>query len=614
MQNRFKRIFSFFGVFLLFFIFVTKVSAATINISCANRYLTLINPVRNQSLWADSSLSPLEQQYSEVEKYSFPATWLLQYDTFSDRDLIDEIKSFDSKQEKGVFLEVSKELAADAGVTYPIYLRWSDPGAVFLSAYSQSDRRKLIDQAFEKYKKTFGTFPRSVGAWWIDSYSLNYMVNKYQVRAALIVADQKVTDSYGVWGQWWGFPYKPSKANILVPASDNNNFENAVILQWAQRDPVLAYGGVGQFSRYSLQANDYVAVGKDISYFKSLTSQYLDCTNPLGQITVGLETGMESVSNPLEYEKQLQYLSTIPGLNVVTMLDFAEKYSEVYKINPDKVFFGNDSYEWIMTPGYRENQGLGEKINYNQNISFKDYFLKDNSGFLNRVLPISGINKTLFPWYLLVSFLLFLVSLRLNLFRVWFSSTFFLLVGYGLIIRSTYKFGWQVFYGPQVQRLEFFQIFIVLVSFATTFVIGRIFKNKFNLLLFPLVFGLDQIISALRYTAIEGARYFGITLGNARFIGIKIANGLPVIANQIFGPIQFQSLTKFDFSKIWQKQFLYFVANPAIHLVIAVVLWRILIKLPEKIKYFVFIVLFILFVLELKMIFTSDPISVTPIN
>ena len=347
-----KKIFIVITFVLFSFLLLPKTVLAD-SISCPNRYLTLIYPVRDRSLWSDKSLNPIIQQYTDVKKYSFAATWLLQYDTFNDQDLTNEIKSFDSKQEKGVFLEVSKKLAADANVIYPEGVRWSDPGAVFLSAYSQSDRIRLIDQIFSKYKTVYGVYPKSVGAWWIDSYSLNYMVKKYGVKSVLICADQKVTDSYGIWGQWWGFPYKPSKANILVPASKTNNMENTVVLQWAQRDPILAYGGVGQFSRYSLQANDYVVVGKDINYFKQLTSQYLDCKNSLGQITVGLETGMESLREPVEYERQLDYLSTISSLNIVTMRDFAANYSKVYKINPDNIFFGTENAEWKMTTGYR---------------------------------------------------------------------------------------------------------------------------------------------------------------------------------------------------------------------------------------------------------------------
>jgi hypothetical protein len=619
LQNSFKK--ALFLFFLLFssFVFTTRVKADEISIQCSNRYLTLINPVRDRSLWKDPSLNPLKQQYADVKKYSFPATWLLQYDTFSDTDLTHEVLSFDSNQEKGIFLEVSRKLAFDAGVTYPIYLRWSDPGAVFLSAYSQSERRKLIDKAFEGYKKIYGTYPKSVGAWWIDSYSFDYMVSKYKIESALILADQKVTDSYGVWGGWWGFPYKPSKANILVPASNAGNSEDAVVVQWAQRDPILAYGGVGLFSRYSLQANDYTVVGRDINYFKNLTSQYLDCKNQLGQITVGLETGMESLMAPAEYQKQLSYLSSIPGLNVVTMNEFAQKYSQVYdvnpdKVNPDKILFGDAGSNWEMTTSYRKNEKLGDYINYNQQLSFKDYFLADHSSFLARVMPISGNVKSLIPWYLLASFILLLISLKFKLFKVWFVSTLVSLVGYGLIFRSTYKFGWEVFYGVQVGELVLVQVLVVILVFVTTLLINKIFKHKFNLWLLALAFGLDRILSLFRYTSIEGVKYFGIVFGKDGIIGIKILGHSLHFINQNFEPIQFQALIKFDFSKIWQNELIYFIAYPLIHFVLAFILWRILGRLSGKVRFAIYVLLTILFIWEVRVVFVSDPLSVLPLK
>jgi hypothetical protein len=614
LQSNFKKVLFIFILLLSVFIFTAPARAAETSLQCQNRFLTLVNPVRDRSLWTDPSLNPLKQQYTDVKKYSFPATWLLQYDTFSDTDLITEVQSFDSNQEKGIFLEVSRKLAFDAGVAYPIYLRWSDPGAVFLSAYSQSDRRKLIDQAFEGYKKIFGTYPKSVGAWWIDSYSFDYMVSKYKIESALILADQKVTDSYGVWGGWWGFPYKPSKANILVPASNAGDSENAVIVQWAQRDPVLAYGGIGVFSRYSLQANDYVAVGKDINYFKSLTSQYLDCKNPLGQITVGLETGMESLMEPAEYQKQLSYLSTIPGLNIVTMSEFAQNYSKVYKVNPDKILFGESGANWEMTSNYRKNEKLGDYINYNQQLSFKDYFLADHSSFLNRVMPVSGSIKSLVPWYLLASLILFFVSLRLNIFKVWLASSLISLVGYGLIFRSTYKFGWEVFYGLQVPNLALVQALVIVGVFLVTLLINRTFRSKFNLLLIPLVFGLDRIVSFFRYTSIEGAKYFGVVFGKDGLLGLKIVGHTVLFTNQSFEPIQFQSLIKFDFAKVWQSGLLYFVAYPLIHFLLAFILWKIMTRLSGKVRFVLYVFLTILFIWEFQTIFAADPLSVLPLK
>lgn len=616
MQSNFKKILFIFLIFLFSFVFVTKVKADSVNISCPNRYLTLINPVRDRSLWSDKSLNPIIQQYADIKKYSFSATWLLQYDTFSDQDLVNEIKSFDSKQEKGVFLEVSKKLASDANVIYPDGVRWSDPGAVFLSAYSQSDRKLLIDQIFAKYKTVYGTYPKSVGVWWIDSYSLDYMVSKYGITSVLIVADQKVTDSYGVWGQWWGFPYKPSKANILVPASNTVNLENTVVVQWAQRDPVLAYGGVGQFSRYSLQANDYVVVGKDINYFKDLTSQYLDCKNTLGQITVGLETGMESLREPLEYQKQLAYLSTIPNLDVVTMSNFSRSYSKIYKINPDKVFFGNRGESWEMTSGYRKNEKLGEYINYNQNLSFKDYFLKDNSSFLDRVLPIKGSEKSVssFHWLAIVVIFLAGVSIWKKNIIVFASAFLFYLAGFGLIFRSGYIFGWLVFYGPTIKDILLLQILILLIVFIMIWLINFNFKLKKHvensnlfLSLLPLSFGIDGALRFIRVSNLDNKYFFGILFERIHIFGFDFNSHSLGIINKTLPIIGALSLLKFPFDKIWGNNILYLVVYPLVHVLVAVVIYLLIRKLNPKIKTVILCLLAIFFVMYLVWIFGFDP-------
>src|SRR3990172_12362480 len=165
---KFVKALLFLSVFLLF----PSVVKAQEN-NCQNRVVTFVNPVRGRDLWGDKSISPLKKQYEILASYNYPATWLLQYNALIDEEVVNTVEDFSIKGETGIFLEVSRKLAWDAGVSYPIYVRWSDPGAVFLSAYTQSERKKIIDQVFGKYKKTFGTYPKSVGAWWIDSYSLN---------------------------------------------------------------------------------------------------------------------------------------------------------------------------------------------------------------------------------------------------------------------------------------------------------------------------------------------------------------------------------------------------------------------------------------------------------
>lgn len=353
------------------------------------KYVTIVNPVRSRELWKDKSLKAIEEQYGVINKNGLKATWLLQDDVLDDRELIEKIKSFDDKQELGIFLEISKKLALKARVYFDEQRPWYDPGVVFLSAYDRNDRTKLIDKMMADFKTIFGYWPKSVGAWWIDSYSLNYLEERYGIKSAMIVSDQKTTDNYGIWGQWWGYPYFPSKNNILVPGDSK-----VLVIQWALRDPEKAFFGEGpKISNYSMQANDYVSQGLDIKYFEKLAKIYFDTRNKLGQITVGLETGIESVAFIDEYQRQIEWIKN-EEIKSTTMSEIADEYKEIYGGNPKETWIG----EWKLTPKYRENKRLGERTDYKDNFVFADYYEKDENAFLNRIYEEKNlVKKILLP-------------------------------------------------------------------------------------------------------------------------------------------------------------------------------------------------------------------------
>ena len=360
--------------------------------------VTVVNPVRGRELWKDQSLKPIEEQYKIINDLDLKATWLVQNEATKDKALVEKIKQFNEKQELGIWLEVSSKLALKARVYYPINRPWYSPEAVFLSGYNRQDRKKLIDRMMIDFKDVFGYWPKSVGAWWIDSYSLNYLEKKYGIRTAMIVADQKTTDSYGVWGQWWGYPYYPAKNNILAPGNSK-----VLIIQWALRDPELAYFGDGpKTSNHSLQANDYRSLGLEINYFKKLAGIYFDNRNKLGQITVGLETGMESVDFVDEYKKQLEWIKQ-NQVTDLTMNEMEIKYRETYGKNPEEISIG----EWKLTPNFMENIKLGERIEYQKGMVFKDYEKKDTDKFLNRIYTKENLIKVRwFPWRILIIILM----------------------------------------------------------------------------------------------------------------------------------------------------------------------------------------------------------------
>jgi len=163
---------------ILYVLFPNSILANQQNNVIYNQFITVVNPVRI-SLYSTNPSASLIAQYSEVKKRNLAATWLLTYDVISDSKVVSVTREMDKSQELGLFFEITPKIASAAGVIYNKTDSWHRANSVFLSGYSQKDRRELIDTIFGKFKDIYGYYPVSVGAWWIDSYSLEYMKNKY---------------------------------------------------------------------------------------------------------------------------------------------------------------------------------------------------------------------------------------------------------------------------------------------------------------------------------------------------------------------------------------------------------------------------------------------------
>jgi len=596
--------------------FIAPQSVFAVSTNCNNRFVTLVNPVRGRDLWKDKSLNPIQDQYTTISVYKFPATWLLQYDVLKDAKVLEEIKKFDDSSELGVLLEVSQSSAEAARVIYPHAVPWFNPNAVFLSGYSQSDRRKLIDKLFTDFRESFGYYPKSVGAWWIDSYSLNYLKEKYGIKAAMIVADQKTTDSYGIWGQWWGVPYYPSKVNILTPATSLENKLNVLVIQWAQRDPLLAFGDGTKFSNYSLQANDYTERGKDTLYFKQLVDSYLDCKNPVGQITVGLETGIESVGHIKEYRNQLAVLREISNLKFITMSRMSEEFAKVYPEIPHYAEVSLYDSIWKMTTKDRLNEKFKENISYNAEIPFADYFTADKSHFLDRRLPEKTQQRNLFwfPYFLIASLALLLFSYQRGIIRVWLAGMLF---AFGLILRSYYQMGWKIYFGPQLPFLEFFQILLVLGSFFVIWFLSRLKfmgKNPYLLWLIPLIFGLDFLVLSIRVSYISEKYYVGFMRDALNFVGFEVKPFLNITFVKLDFPSYLSSaFLKIDLKYVWDNPISALIFYPMIHVVLGIIFSYLLVKLSPRLQKICIGILIIIFLFYLLGILRADPRQVVPI-
>ncbi|MBI5358421.1 hypothetical protein HZB69_02215 [Candidatus Amesbacteria bacterium] len=320
-----------------------------------DKFITIVNPVRISTYNPDPAAS-IKAQYGVISKFDLPATWLVTFGVLDKPDLVSEIKDFNKKQEIGLFLEVTENFAKKAGVDYHKTGSWHFANAVFLSGYTQEERIKFIDAVFSRFKDQFGYYPVSVGAWWVDSFSLQYMRDKYGIIANLGVADQYSTDNYQVWGTYWSTPYYPSKLHAGIPASGSDNKIGVVTLQWAPREPRRGYYS----SLYSTQ--DYFTTPKlDINYFSRLI-------NIFSQVTVGLESDFTPEAYGGEYTKQMQIVSQKAAAKV-TMSQFAKWYTDKFPdISPEQQI-ESDGMVWYQSPFYR----LGIDKTNSQIIDFRIY-------------------------------------------------------------------------------------------------------------------------------------------------------------------------------------------------------------------------------------------------
>ncbi|MDP3973530.1 MAG: hypothetical protein Q8P92_01730 [Candidatus Daviesbacteria bacterium] len=332
----------------------------------SSSFVSVVNPVRGSDFWDIENQDPktvVLGQINILEKYLIRPTWLLRFDALENLELVNLIKDQPS-HEVGLFLEITPSWTDKANVVYNQSEDWHFAKSVLLTGYEPDQREKLIDTAFEKFKEVFGKFPTSVGAWWIDAYSLDFMQKKYGIVSAMIVADQYTTDNYQIWGQFWSTPYYPSKNHALQPSQSMEDKLPIVVVQWAARDPVNGYGKGVEDSTFSMQPNDYIDYHDlSASYFSKLVDIYTKQKfNKFGHLIVGLENTYSWDKYSDEYENQMRILkekSDSGQFSLVTMSGFANWYQSNFQISPEQIIEASDPLGtnkrvvWFMSPYYR---------------------------------------------------------------------------------------------------------------------------------------------------------------------------------------------------------------------------------------------------------------------
>lgn len=216
------------------------------------RIINIVNFIRQTDYRIEKSdelmFEAVEKQIELVNRYDFPATFLFQYDALINPEYQKLMKSkLNPKCEIGAWWEITQPHVEAAGLDWRGDHSWvSTANIAFTPGYTLEQREKLVDVYMEKFKEIYGHYPKSVGSWFIDSHTLEYMYEKYGIVASCNCKDQVGTDGYTLWGGYWNQAYYPSKKNAYMPAQTKAAQIPVPVFRMLGSDPMYQYdAGVG---------------------------------------------------------------------------------------------------------------------------------------------------------------------------------------------------------------------------------------------------------------------------------------------------------------------------------------------------------------------------------
>lgn len=320
-----------------------------------------------------------ENQLNLIKEYDVPFTYLLDYNSIIDKRFKEKLSEC-PKAEIGAWFEIVKPMAEKLGIEYSgregFVWDWHC-NVSFPVGYSLKQREAFVDIFMDEYKKSFGDYPKMVGSWLIDAYTLNYMYENYHIEAACICREQWGTDGITLWGGHFGQGYYPSKNNILCPASTKQNQINVpvfrmlgscpiyqydaglsltdgpaewmgvITLEPVYKDPEVGGGGVPEWVDWYLKEN-----------FKPDTLQF-NYTHIGQENTMGWNNQKDGTIDQLN---KITKMAKEGKVVLQTLLETAREYKESYKLTPATSVTALDDWKgkgtqsfWYECRNYRIN-------------------------------------------------------------------------------------------------------------------------------------------------------------------------------------------------------------------------------------------------------------------
>jgi hypothetical protein len=290
-------------------------------------------------------LKTTKEQLDLINEYGVDATFLLQYDVIANEEFVNMIKARAGDNiELGFWYEVVEPLTAACGMPYNSTRGWKwdwfiNPG--FSVAYSLSERERLIDEAMRKFKEVFGYYPRTVGSWLLDTHTINYLSENYDIDALCYCRDQINTDAYTFVGGYFNQGYYPSKNNYFTPAGSVDTQVNIPIFRLLGPDPINNYD-YGKYASPECGRGPYtmeIVYPKTTGRDPKITDWYFDNffnNEDLGfsYCQIGQENSfaMYDIIEPLRM--QIEKALKLKGVKIEKMCDTGKAFKEQFATTP----------------------------------------------------------------------------------------------------------------------------------------------------------------------------------------------------------------------------------------------------------------------------------------
>lgn len=314
--------------------------------AAAPRIINIINFIRQTDYRVENADSLLYETVCEqvklVNKYDLPATFLLQYDALINPLYQDLLKSkLNDHSEIGAWWELTQPQIEAAGIKWRGEHSWvSHANIAFSTGYTKEERERLVDVYMAKFKEIFGTYPKSVGSWFIDAHTLGYMYDKYKIVASCNCKDQVGTDGYTLWGGYWNQAYYPSRVNAYMPAQTEEGQIPVPIFRMLGSDPIYQYDdGLGQERQGVISLEPvYEKAGMDrrwVDYFlESIVNQPCLAFN---YAQAGQENSFTWSNMSKGLEMQIPILDSLRKENKIRVETLGESgawFKECFKVTP----------------------------------------------------------------------------------------------------------------------------------------------------------------------------------------------------------------------------------------------------------------------------------------